>query len=245
MIAKLDYTRHYKKWHSDTPQHIEGSKRFYQRLLSPFLPQEKNIQILDVGCGMGFTMLALQDLEYSVVEGIDIDDGQIKSCLDKGLDVTHVDDSANYLSKKLDTYDMIIALDVIEHLPHSEQLGFARAIQSAIKPGGKLICTVPNANSTLANRWRYIDWTHYISFTEHSLDFLLFNAGFDDIQVFEMEFFKPRLIALLRPSTLVQWLLFKTARAFRRFEMIAELGHVQGQSVPLSLNLLATAEKVK
>ncbi|MBD2254576.1 class I SAM-dependent methyltransferase [Nostoc parmelioides] len=249
---KIDYTRHYKKWHSDTPEHIQAMKHYSQGLLIPFLPTNKEISILEVGCGMGFAMLALQDLGYINHEGIDIDYGQVQSCLQKGLNVTQVKDSTAYLNSHKNQYDLIIALDVIEHIPQEGQLDFVKGMCKALKPDGQIICTVPNANSGLASRWRYIDWTHYLSFTEHSLDFLLYNAGFQSIEVVPTEFFHPpnfRLFfsrSIFRSwfwKSILQWTIFRFIRGFRRLEMIGELGWEQGISVPLSLNLLARGSK--
>jgi hypothetical protein len=39
------------------------------------------------------------------------------------------------------------------------------------------------------------------------------------------------------------WWLFCAVRSLRRLEMIAELGWEQGYKIPLSLNILATANK--
>jgi 2-polyprenyl-3-methyl-5-hydroxy-6-metoxy-1,4-benzoquinol methylase len=247
----IDYTRQSQKWHSDTPEHTQAMKNFWSGLLLPYLPSDKNIHVLDVGCGMGFALMSLQDMGYKVIEGIDIDQGQVESCRSKKLNVTRVDDSVTYLSEKTEQYDLIIALDVIEHMPKSAQLNFVRSIQRSIKPGGKFICTVPNANAGLAGRWQYDDWTHYDSFTEHSLDFLLYNSGFTEIQVNSMEFFQPptfKLISLnlFRRSfwkSVIHWQLFRFVRTLRRIEMIAELGWEQGEAIPLSLNILATSVK--
>ncbi|MFM6748325.1 MAG: methyltransferase domain-containing protein [Dolichospermum sp.] len=248
---KIDYTRHYKKWHSDTPEHIQSMKQYSLGLLSSFLPENKEIRILEVGCGMGFAMLALQDLGYSHIVGIDIDYGQVQSCVQKGLNVTCVEDSTSYLYSHVNEYDLIVVLDVIEHITHANQLEFVRAICQALKPNGQIICTVPNANSTLASRWRYIDWTHHISFTEHSLDFLLYNAGFQTIEVFPTEFFHTPNIKWLSRSIfrkwfwkiMLHWWIFRFVRFFRRLEMIGELGWEQGSIIPLSLNLLARGSK--
>ena len=249
---KIDYTRYYQKWHSDTPEHIQSMKGYFQGLLTTFLPTNKDIRILEVGCGMGFAMLALQDLGYVNVEGIDIDRGQVESCLKKGLDVLHVEDSVTYLNSHVNQYDLIISLDVIEHIPHKQQLNFVRAICQALKQSGQIICTVPNANSGLASRWRYNDWTHYTSFTEHSLDFLLYNSGFQTIEVFPTEFFHPPGLrsffgrAIFRSyfwKTILHWCIFLFVRGLRRMEMIGELGWGQGSDIPLSLNLLASASK--
>jgi 2-polyprenyl-3-methyl-5-hydroxy-6-metoxy-1,4-benzoquinol methylase len=251
LLQSIDYTRQYQRWHSDTPEHIQAMKKFCGDLLLPYLPADKNIRILDVGCGMGFTLMALKDMGYKTVEGIDIDRGQVESCQAKHLSVTQVEDSVAYLSSQIEQYDLIVSLDVIEHVPKDSQLSFVRSIQNSIKPGGKLICTVPNANAGLASRWQYDDWTHYHSFTEHSLDFLLYNSGFAEIQIHPTEFFHPPTFKLISRNwirgsfwkSVLHWQLFRFVRTFRRIEMVAELGWDQGQFVPLSLNILATAVK--
>lgn len=248
---KLDYTRHYQKWHSDKPEHIDSMKHLYNRMLENYLPDNKDISILDVGCGMGFAMLALKHFGYSAIEGIDIDKEQVRSCQNKGLSVSLVEDSISYLSQRQNQYDLILALDVIEHIPYVTQLDFIHAVSASLRQNGQFICTVPNASSGLASRWRYIDWTHHISFTEHSLDFLLFNAGFKDIHVYPTEFFvSPKfnlmgrcLITKSYLKSIVHWKLFQLVRTFRRIEMIAELGWEQGKEIPLSLNILSTAVK--
>ncbi len=239
LTSQIDYTRYYRKWHSDTPEHIRAMKGFYQRILGSYLPSNQDTSILDVGCGTGFALMALQGLGFSNLEGIDADQGQVLACQAKQLPVTHRDDSTSFLAQRPNSYDLILALDVIEHIPQTSQLLFTRSIQTALKPGGYFICTVPNANSALASRWRYNDWTHYTSFTEHSLDFLLYNSGFENIQVHSTEFFQPKLIS----RAVLRNILFKMIRGFRRLELIAELGWQQAKDIPLSLNILATANK--
>lgn len=112
------------------------------------------------------------------------------------------------------------------------------------QPHPSLICTVPNASSTLASRWRYIDWTHHSSFTERSLDFLLFNGGFKTVQVLPVEFMvRPANWWLPVMSGARAWWAFRFFRFIRRLQMMAELGPEQGQAMPLSLNLMGVASK--
>lgn len=214
----------------------------YYRLLQPHLPENKTSAVLDVGCGMGFAMDALLKLGYQQVEGFDTDKNQITLAKNAGLAVRQVEDSLSFLQTQTGNKDLILCLDVLEHVCKGEQLAFVSAIRQALHPGGRAIFSVPNANSALASRWRYNDWTHDTSFTEHSIDFLLFNAGFTKISVFPYEFsIRPRLAWLPRKSTLL-WALLRMYRLWRRGEMIAELGPEQGRAVPLSLNLLAVAD---
>jgi hypothetical protein len=105
------------------------------------------------------------------------------------------------------------------------------------------VLTVPNANASLGMRWRYNDWTHTASFTEHSLDFVLFNAGFRKINVSPAEFVRRPKWYFLPIGGARHWWAFCFFRLFRRLEMMAELGPEQGRQVPLSLNLLAVADR--
>jgi SAM-dependent methyltransferase len=241
---KIDYTRHYLKWHSDTPEHISATTSFYSRLLKAHLPSNPQAKMLDVGCGMGFALLALKALGYTSVSGIDCDQGQIVSCKSKGLDVALSSDTVASLKEHPSNFDVILCLDVIEHIPMEKQLEFVRALADALVPSGTLICTMPNANSAIASRTRYIDWTHHTSFTEHSLDFLLFNGGFKEIQILPMEFTqRPRSFWLPFLGGARHWWAFRFFRFWRRLEMMAELGPQQGRTVPLSPNLFGVAKK--
>lgn len=215
----------------------------HQRLLKPHLPLNPASAVLDVGCGMGFALESLRQLGYHQLEGFDTDKNQVSLAQKVGLPVVWAENALSFLADRTGSKDLILCLDVLEHVPKEDQLAFASTIRQALKPGGRVILTVPNANSALASRWRYNDWTHETSFTEHSIDFLLFNAGFTNISVFAAEFHvRPNWLFIPRRSALL-WALFRFYRLWRQGEMIAELGLEQGRSVPLSLNLLVVADR--
>lgn len=241
---KLDYTRYYRTWHPDTPEHVAGMVAFNRRILAPHLPAERGAAVADVGCGGGFALLALRELGYTAVTGVDADEGQVAACRRRGLAVEWSGDTVAWLRARAAALRAIVLLDVLEHVPVGEQLEFVGALAGALGPGGSLICTVPNANAALAARWRYNDWTHRCSFTEHSLDFLLFNGGFGEIRVEAVEFLeRPRNAWWPLARGARHWWAFRFFRMWRRLEMMAELGPQQGRGVPLSLNLLGVARK--
>ncbi len=239
----MDYTRYYLKWHKDTPAHRASMRAHYHRLLEPHLPLNKAAAVLDVGCGMGLAVDAIRHLGYGNTSGIDVDKNQVALAQAAGLPAEHVEDSTAFLRTQTDTRELILCLDVLEHIPKEEQLNFSSAIRMALKPGGRAIFSVPNANSALASRWRYNDWTHETSFTEHSIDFLLSHAGFVKISVSPYEFTVPPHWAWLPRKSSLLWALFRLYRLWHRGEMIAELGPEQGKAVPLSLNLLVVADR--
>jgi len=238
-MEKIDYTRHYQNWHNDSPEHIKATIATYKKNILPYFPQNKEAQILDIGCGMGFLLLTLKQEGFLNIKGIDVDEGQVHSCQNKGLNVEQVSDSIAYLQQHKGEFDVISAFDVLEHIPPDIQISFCKAIFGALKPTGFFVGTVPNANSVLASRNRYIDFTHYVTFTEISLDFVLYNAGFGDINIQPIDF----IHFSLSPLKFLHWLLFKTFRFVRRLNFIAELGLQQGNKVPLSFNLIVKSFK--
>ena len=241
---RIDYTHYYRTWHPDTPEHVAGMVAFNRRILAPHLPAERWAAMADVGCGGGFALLALRDLGYTAVTGVDADEGQVASCRRRGLPVEWSEDTVAWLRARAGALQAIVLQDVLEHVPVGEQLEFVGALAGALVPGGSLICTVPNANAALAVRWRYIDWTHRCSFTEHSLDLVLHSGGFREIRIGEVEFHvRPTNWWLPFTSGARHWWAFRFFRMWRRLEMMAELGPQQGRGVPLSLNLLGVARK--
>jgi SAM-dependent methyltransferase len=240
---QIDYSYHYRKWHCDTPEHISNMVGFYRALLSPHLPKDLKTPVLDVGCGMGFAILALKQLGFHDACGIDSDPGQVASCQSKGLAVTQCPDSVEFLLGNPNRYGLILALDLLEHIPPGEHLRFTSAITTALKPCGFLVATTPNANSTFASRCRYLDWTHQTQFSEQSLDFLLHNAGLVDVQVIETEYTSRPRFWWLPGRQGRYWWAFRFFRTWRRLEAMSELGPVAGRRVPLSLNILARARK--
>ena len=239
----FDYSYHYRKWHNNSPAHEQEMISYYSSLFAEWFPKDKSARILDVGCGMGFALSTLRHLGYLHAEGIDMDPGQVSAAKERGLNVTLASDTEAELASRAGLYDQILALDLLEHIPMQAQIPFVEHIVGALKPGGSFLCTVPNASSGIAGRWRYIDWTHHCSFTEHSLDFLLHTGGFADIQVLALgSLKKPKLWWLPIGGSRHYWA-YRLVRFFRRIEMMAELGPAQGRSVPLTLNLLGVARK--
>ncbi len=240
----IDYTRYYSRFHADTPEHLAVMRSYYHLLLGAYLPADRAAAVLDVGCGMGFALQTLRELGYTELIGVDVDEGQVAAARRRNLPVELITDSRIWLEARPECFDLILATDVIEHLPSTEQLGLVRAISGALRPGGRLLCTVPNASSALASHWRHNDWTHHDSFTTHSLDFLLFNGGFHDIQVLAADTNRPPRWWWCRPNrSWCYWLAFHFFRRFRRLELMTELGPAAGRAVPLSLNLLGIARK--
>jgi len=238
-MNKPDYTHHYRKWHSDTLEHHREMRRAMHKRFGFMFPPDRQVPVLDVGCGTGFLVGALLDHGYANVLGIDIDAGQSMTAQKFNMPVMHVVDTITWLRNRKSNYALITCLDVVEHIPLVDQVRFVETMREALRPDGIFICTVPNANSSFATRWRYVDYTHTSSFSEYSLDFLLHSAGFSQVDIRADEV-RPRYPWIPRPK-LGWWYLRQMFRGLRRLQLIAEHGGNDGWHTPLSLNLMAIA----
>ena len=132
----------------------------------------------------GALLLYLKNKGYNNIEGIDICDEQVKWCRNNicknvknrrpfGF-FTHSGESA---------FDLVIMNDLIEHLPKSEIVDILTGVRKSLKPGGSLICRLPNMSNIFGVYLLYNDFTHEAGFTENSVRQLLNLSGFNDIVI--------------------------------------------------------------
>jgi SAM-dependent methyltransferase len=131
-------------------------------------------RILDVGAGTGATSLALR--RFGRVLGIDLSPEAMEIARDRGLTVARMDATALALPDA--SFDVVVALDVLEHL--EDDAACVRELVRVLRPGGVLLVTVPAykwlwSSHDVANR-------HWRRYRRSSLRRLL-QAGGLDIEV--------------------------------------------------------------
>jgi 2-polyprenyl-3-methyl-5-hydroxy-6-metoxy-1,4-benzoquinol methylase len=153
--------------------------RFFERALLKLLPPDKEALIRDAGCGEGAFLLFLKSKGYTNISGIDLSPENVAISNEMGLAVVQDDITKSTVWPDAPTYDAIVALDVIEHLPKPEVGPFLARLRLSLKPGGKLILQTPNMGSLFAMTHRYADLSHEFGVTELSAVSLLLIAGFE------------------------------------------------------------------
>ena len=99
----------------------------------------KDGRILEIGCGTGHNLEMLG--RFGRVEAIELDDesrGLAEQRLGRSIMVARLPELEGVADR---TYDLIAALDVIEHI--DDDAAALAAIAPKLKPGGKFIMTVP------------------------------------------------------------------------------------------------------
>jgi 2-polyprenyl-3-methyl-5-hydroxy-6-metoxy-1,4-benzoquinol methylase len=160
------------------------SVRNFERNILPILPADRLANILDIGCGYGRYLMALDLAGYGNVHGIDVSEEQIAYAQERlGLRNCACADALEFLGGQSGTYDAILLLDVMEHLDVAYAIELCRAVQRALTPDGVFIVQVPNALSPLCPHL-YADVTHQRAFTTDSVEQMLRIGGFHNFKHF-------------------------------------------------------------
>ena len=154
-----------------------------RRTVQPYLPPDKNSQILDVGCGYGGLVHCLSRLGYSHVTGVDLSAEMVELAHTLGISAVHQGDLVEVLRENLSTYALITALDVLEHQRREDVLPILELMHEALQPGGVVLIQTPNALSHYGVWCRYGDFTHEIIFDGQSIRQVLGATGFVNLHV--------------------------------------------------------------
>ncbi len=109
-----------------------------------FLPNKK-IRILDLGIGQGYLEQKLQQIGKNYeIWGIDISKKAISQAKEKfkgKFNIGNVLKIKNYYERNF--FDVIVAIELIEHISPRKNFAFYKAIYSLLKPRGILILSTP------------------------------------------------------------------------------------------------------
>jgi 2-polyprenyl-3-methyl-5-hydroxy-6-metoxy-1,4-benzoquinol methylase len=168
-------------------------RHFMPHVLAFADPIQPGMRVLDVGCGNGYTCGQFLKRGATVV-GIDLSNEGIELARAKyprgRFELIAADDA---ILEKLneDPFDLVISTEVVEHLYQPRR--WAQACFTALKPGGRFICTTPyhgywkNLLISLLGRWDahadpLWDGGHIKLWSKQTLFQLLQEAGFGNLE---------------------------------------------------------------
>lgn len=147
----------------------------------------KNEKVLDIGCSSGNFGRELIDKKGCTVDGIDVNKADVQKAKRQLRHAYVLNIEHDSLAVLKDRYDAILMMDVIEHLV--EPAAALEKVAKLLKPGGRLIFSVPNMAHVsvrldlLLGNLDYrqvglLDSTHLHFYTEKGLRDVLYNAGY-------------------------------------------------------------------
>ncbi|MDQ3471107.1 MAG: class I SAM-dependent methyltransferase [Pseudomonadota bacterium] len=116
-----------------------GRRRVLASLIDRLARPPAGGRILEVGCGTGHNLAMLR--QFAEVDAVELDES-VRAIAESRLGRQVMSDRLPELTGVADrNYDLIAALDVIEHI--SDDTAALQAIARKLRPGGKLVITVP------------------------------------------------------------------------------------------------------
>lgn len=163
--------KEYERLYNDEENHwwFKGRRQVVEHLVQR-IKKKKNI--MDFGCGTGINSILLK--KYGKVTSTDVSPEAKKFCQKRNVEVTLIDILHKNTDRFENKYDLIVAMDVIEHIDEDEKI--LEKLRGFLDKNGRLLITVP-AEKYL---WSNHDKTHHHKrrYSKKELKNKLQKAGF-------------------------------------------------------------------
>ena len=166
---------------------IKSRLRVYLPFLEPLIDFYPEANALDLGCGRGEWLELMAEIGFKPY-GVDLDEGMLSSCFERGLPVEQ-GDAVEFLAALPDESQAVVsAFHMVEHIRFDQLQTVVSEAQRVLKPGGLLILETPNPeNLVVATRNFYLDPTHLRPIPPELLSFLPEHYGFGRVKILRLQ----------------------------------------------------------
>lgn len=166
-------------------ERYRGSRELIKSRLGAYFPFVGPLAVLysgapaiDLGCGRG-EWLELMTEKGFAASGVDLDEGMLAACRERGLNVETADALSSLRSHADASVALVSAFHLVEHLPFDEVQSLIAEAHRVLLPGGLLIMETPNPeNLIVGTRSFYLDPSHVKPIPPLLLDFMVEYAAF-------------------------------------------------------------------
>ena len=142
---------------------------------------------LDVGCGRGEWLELLTEHGLNA-KGVDLDDGMLQACRDRGLQVETADALAYIQALPEASLCVVSGFHFAEHLPFDVLQQLVQEAKRVLVPGGLLILETPNPeNISVGSNSFYLDPTHERPIPPDLLSFLPEHYGYARFKLLRLQ----------------------------------------------------------
>ena len=127
-----------KKLRGLTKEFSRHEMQQWEKILAPL---DRNMRILEVGCGRGGKTDFLRAQGFKNILGVEKNEFQVRECCNRGLNVVTLDKFAEKHSE--DKFDFIVLSHIIEHFDFESLVGFIDGYLDYLKPGGLVLIATP------------------------------------------------------------------------------------------------------
>ena len=166
---------------------IKGRLNVYLPFINPLKDIYKERPILDLGCGRGEWLELAQESGFEA-HGVDLDEGMLAACRERGLSVKTQD--AITALKQLHDHSLAIisGFHIAEHLHFDALQELVQEALRVLKPAGLLILETPNPENIVVGTSNfYLDPTHQRPLPPPLLSFLAEHTGFSRTKIIRLQ----------------------------------------------------------
>jgi SAM-dependent methyltransferase len=154
------YTINYLKWKNWGEESFGLLTPFAETYFKSEVAKAKiaspKISVLEIGFGNG-TFLAYAKKQGWEVAGTEVNENLVSLAKINGFDVVKTESLKPFSS---DQFDLVVAFDVLEHVPPQILIEFLTEVRRVLKKGGVLLARFPNGDSPLGLPYQNGDITH-------------------------------------------------------------------------------------
>lgn len=187
MQMSASFYRAFEDKYRGSRELIRSRFEIYVPLLEPLLRHHAQRNAIDIGCGRGEWLELLQDHGFTA-RGVDLDDGMLQACRERGLDVVRSEGLATLKELPSESLSLISAFHVVEHIRFEELQAIVAEALRVLVPGGLLILETPNPENIAVGTFQfYLDPSHVKPIPPQLLAFVVEHAGFERHTVMRLQ----------------------------------------------------------
>jgi SAM-dependent methyltransferase len=166
---------------------VKSRLQVYLPFIQPVFKAFPQYQTLDLGCGRGEWLELLTEQGFNA-KGVDLDDGMLQDCRERGLQVETSDALAHIQTLPEHSVSIVSGFHIAEHLTFNVLMQLVQEAKRVLVPGGLLILETPNPENILvATNNFYLDPTHNKPIPPDLLSFLPEHYGYSRFKVLRLQ----------------------------------------------------------
>lgn len=173
-----DFYRAFEERHRGAREVIKARLRVYLPFVEPLKAIDPDALAIDLGCGRGEWLELMGEVGVPA-RGVDIDDGMLAACRERGLPAEQGEALVFLRGLPDASVGMVSAFHMAEHIPFTDLQLLVQQALRVLRPGGLLILETPNPeNLVVGTSSFYLDPTHQRPLPPQLLSFLPEHYGF-------------------------------------------------------------------